>query len=136
MPIKPFPFSPVQFQHNLRSMENRKIIHLYNRFGFGLTGKQIKKLSGISFAEKLPAVDLFLVDINIPQRSGYELLADIRAHKTLNTTKVVALTAGTHANEVTKAREAGFDGFISKPLNPNQFANQVQSILNGETIWE
>ena len=92
--------------------------------------------AAISFAEKLPAVDLFLVDINIPQRSGYELLADIRAHKTLNTTKVVALTAGTHANEVTKAREAGFDGFISKPLKPDKFAHQVQEILDDGIVWD
>jgi len=92
--------------------------------------------AAISFAEKLPGVDLFLVDINIPRRSGYELLADIRAHQTLNRTKVVALTAGTHDIEVSKARAAGFDGFISKPLKPTIFADQVQDILQDGAVWD
>ncbi len=92
--------------------------------------------AAISFAERLPDVDLFLVDINIPGRSGYELLTDIRNHATLNQVKVVALTAGTQQPEVIKARELGFDGFISKPLKPGQFANQVQDILNGSVVWD
>lgn len=92
--------------------------------------------AAISFAEKLPAVDLFLVDINIPGRSGYELLADVRRHNALNEAKVVAITAGTLESEVEKARQLGFDGFISKPLKSTEFASQVQSILNGEVIWD
>jgi two-component system cell cycle response regulator DivK len=35
-----------------------------------------------------------------------------------------------------RAREAGFDGFIGKPLNPDRFPNQVRGILRGEAIWE
>ena len=89
-----------------------------------------------SFAERMPDVDLFLVDINIPGRSGYELLTDIRNHATLNHVKVVALTAGTQQPEVIKARELGFDGFISKPLKPGEFANQVQDILHGLVVWD
>ena len=90
----------------------------------------------IEFAEKLPTVDLFLVDVNIPGRSGYELLAEIRLHETLNYAKVVALTAGTQESEVERARELGFDGFISKPLKSDLFAKQVQDILNGKLVWD
>ena len=92
--------------------------------------------AAISFAERLPDVDLFLVDINIPGRSGYELLEEVRNHETLNHVKVVALTAGTQQPEVMKARELGFDGFISKPLKPGAFANQVQDILHGMVVWD
>ncbi|NKQ36477.1 MAG: response regulator [Chloroflexi bacterium] len=92
--------------------------------------------SAIAFAEKLPQVDLFLVDINIPIRSGYELLADVRQHETLNQAKVVAITAGTLDADIEKARQLGFDGFLSKPLKPAEFSQQVQAILDGESVWD
>lgn len=92
--------------------------------------------AAISFAEKLPTVDLFLVDINIPGRSGYELLAEVRLHEQLNQAKVVAITAGTQQSEIDKAKQLGFDGFISKPLKSGEFAQQVQKILNGESVWD
>ncbi|MCP5096811.1 MAG: response regulator [Chloroflexi bacterium] len=92
--------------------------------------------TAIVFAEKLPMVDLFLVDINMPSRSGYELLAEVRLHEKMSDVKVVALTAGTQDTEVEKARELGFDGFISKPLKANAFAIQVQDILNDIKVWD
>lgn len=92
--------------------------------------------TALAFAEKLPEVHLFLVDINMPGQSGYDLLAAVRANETLKSAKVVAVTAGTLSEDVRKAKESGFDGFISKPLKMGEFALQVQSILNGEIIWD
>jgi two-component system cell cycle response regulator DivK len=92
--------------------------------------------SAISFAERLPKVDLFLVDINMPGKSGYELLAEIREHEMLKEARVVAVSAGTLVAEMEHARRLGFDGFISKPLKPGEFAGQVQRILDGEAIWD
>ena len=92
--------------------------------------------SAVLLAKNLRRVDLFLVDINMPVKSGYQFLEEIRNDDKLHEAKIVAVSAGTLADAVERAKESGFDGFISKPLNPNQFANQVQSILNGETIWE
>lgn len=92
--------------------------------------------AALKFAEQLPQVDLFLVDINMPDQSGYDLLQLVRQHTRLNKAKVVAVTAGTLAEDVAKAQSAGFDGFISKPLKPDKFAGQVQDILNGKYVWD
>ncbi|MCP4420442.1 MAG: response regulator [Chloroflexi bacterium] len=92
--------------------------------------------SAIAFAEKLPQVDLFLVDINMPQKSGFDLLDEVREHDGLRGTLVVAITAGTIEHDTARIRKHGFDGFISKPVRATEFANQVQRILNGERIWE
>jgi CheY-like chemotaxis protein len=92
--------------------------------------------AALSFAEKLPQIDLILADINMPGQSGYDLLAAIRQHDTLQNARVVAVTAGTLEEDVQKARDLGFDGFISKPLKATQFAAQVQRILNGEAVWD
>jgi CheY-like chemotaxis protein len=92
--------------------------------------------AALSFAEKLPQVDLVLADINMPGQSGYDLLAAIREHELLKNAKVVAVTAGTLEEDVQKARDLGFDGFISKPLKATEFATQVQRVLNGESVWD
>jgi two-component system cell cycle response regulator DivK len=93
-------------------------------------------MSAISFAERLPQMDLFLVDINMPGQSGYDLLAAVRRHPSLKEARVVAVTAGTLEDDVARARELGFDGFISKPLKSAEFARQVQRILDGEAVWD
>lgn len=92
--------------------------------------------TAITFAERLPKVDLFLVDINMPGKSGYELLGEIREHDMLKEARVVAVSAGTLMAEMEHARQLGFDGFISKPLKPGEFAGQIQRILTGEAIWD
>lgn len=92
--------------------------------------------SAIAFAEKLPQVDLFLADINLPQKSGFDLLNEVRTHARLKNVLVVAVSAGTMEHDTSRIREFGFDGFISKPLRATEFANQVQRILNGERVWE
>lgn len=89
----------------------------------------------ITFAEKLPHVNLFLVDLNMPQQGGYELLAQVRGHETLEKAKIVALTASTQATTVERAKAFGFNGFIGKPLRVDEFAHQIQQILNGEEVW-
>jgi two-component system cell cycle response regulator DivK len=93
--------------------------------------------AAISFAKKLTQpVDLFLVDINMPGKSGFELLEIVRATPELAAAKVVAVTAGTFEEDVQKARDAGFDGFISKPLKTTLFPSQIQRILDGEAVWD
>ncbi len=92
--------------------------------------------AALAFAERLPRVDLFLVDINMPGKSGYDLLRAVRAHDKLKQAKVVAMTAATLPEDVENARQYDFDGFISKPLKMSAFAGQVQDILNGEPVWD
>ncbi|WP_420645731.1 response regulator [Candidatus Leptofilum sp.] len=92
--------------------------------------------SAIAFAEKLPKVDLFLVDINMPKKSGFDLLSEVRKHERLQGALIVAVTAGTLEHDTGRIREFGFDGFISKPLRAAEFANQVQRVLDGEHLWE
>ncbi|MEM7117693.1 MAG: response regulator [Chloroflexota bacterium] len=92
--------------------------------------------SAVLLAKNIKQVNLFLVDINMPIKSGFEFLDEIRGDENLLDARVVAVSAGTLAEDINRAKEAGFDGFISKPLNPKRFAIQVQAILDGETIWD
>jgi two-component system cell cycle response regulator DivK len=90
----------------------------------------------LEFAESLPNIDLVLMDIFLPEEDGYQILERLRAHPRFKDTLIVAVTADASMDNMEHAREAGFDGFIGKPLNPDRFPNQVRGILRGEAIWE
>lgn len=77
--------------------------------------------------------DLVLMDIQLPGKDGFELLQEIRgsAHAGL---RVVALTAHAMAGDRERALQAGFDGYISKPIDIRSFPEQVARALGGEQV--
>ena len=90
----------------------------------------------VEYADSLPRLDLILLDIRLPYEDGFGALRKIRSSPSLQNTRVVAVTAEASADQLRKAREASFDGFIGKPLNPDRFPDQVRRILAGEPVWE
>ncbi len=90
----------------------------------------------VEYADTLPRVDLILMDIRLPYEDGYSALRKIRSSPTLKDTLVVAVTAEASREQINKAKAAGFDGFIGKPLDPDRFPDQIRRILNGEPVWE
>jgi len=90
----------------------------------------------LEFAESLPHIDLILMDIFLPEEDGYQVLERLRSHPRFKDTLVVAVTADVSLENMERARSAGFDGFIGKPLDPDRFPNQIRSTLRGEAIWE
>ena len=90
----------------------------------------------LEFADTLPRLDLILMDIRLPYEDGYSALNKIRKSPRLKDVPVVAVTAEASLEQMTKAKDSGFDGFLGKPLNPDRFPNQMQRILAGEPVWE
>ena len=90
----------------------------------------------VEFANTMPHVNLILMDLRLPHEDGYEALRQIRQDPRLSQTKVVAVTAHSSTTEMQKARQAGFDGFLAKPLDADIFPEQIRQILNGEEIWD
>jgi len=90
----------------------------------------------VEYADTLPRVDLILMDIRLPYEDGYEALRKLRSSSTLRSVPVVAVTAYANEEQLSRARTAGFDGFLGKPLDPDRFPDQVHRILAGEPVWE
>jgi len=90
----------------------------------------------VEYADTLPRLDMILMDIRLPYEDGYGALGKIRASNTLKDTLVIAVTAEASVVQINKAREAGFDGFIGKPLDPDRFPEQIRRILSDEQVWE
>ncbi len=90
----------------------------------------------VEYADTLPRVDLILMDIRLPYEDGYQALHKLRDNDGLSKIPVVAVTAYASEDQMRRAKEAGFDGFIGKPLDPDRFPQQVQRMLDGEPVWE
>ncbi|HNB50317.1 MAG TPA: response regulator [Anaerolineales bacterium] len=90
----------------------------------------------VEYADTLPRLDLILMDIRLPYEDGYGALKKIRSSPSLRDTLVIAVTAEASQDQINKARESGFDGFIGKPLDPDRFPEQIRKILANEPVWE
>jgi two-component system cell cycle response regulator DivK len=77
--------------------------------------------------------DLVLMDIQLPGKDGFALLEDVRRSEA-GKLPVVALTAHVMAGDLERALAAGFDGYISKPIEVRNFPEQVARVLAGERI--
>jgi len=90
----------------------------------------------VEFADTLPRIDLILMDIRLPYEDGFQALQKVRSNPRLKDTLVVAVTAEASVEQMRRAKEAGFDGFLGKPLDPDRFPDQVRRVLSGEPVWE
>jgi CheY-like chemotaxis protein len=83
---------------------------------------------------RAPPPDLVLLDIQLPGRDGYALLQDLKALEGDHRWKVVALTAHAMPADRDKALAAGFDGYISKPIDIRTFPTEVAAYLPGGPV--
>jgi len=90
----------------------------------------------LEFADTMPRVDLVLMDLHLPYEDGYDALAKLRNDAHFADTRVVAVTADANPASMEKARNAGFDGFVGKPIDPDKFPEQIIAILKGKSIWD
>ena len=100
----------------------------------GLKGHEVTGLSGgegLLDTIEQGSPDLVLMDIQLPGKDGFTLLQEIR-ESPLAGVRVIALTAHAMTGDRERALDAGFDGYITKPIDIRSFPDQVQRALQGE----
>jgi CheY-like chemotaxis protein len=85
-------------------------------------------------AEGLEAIgrevpDLVLCDVHLPKIDGYEIARQLKGHPTWRTIPLVAVTASAMAHDRNQALAAGFDGYLTKPIDPETFVQQIEAFL-------
>lgn len=74
--------------------------------------------------------DLILLDIHMPKMDGYEVLRRLRIDVECSSIPTIAVTALAMVGDREKLISSGFDGYISKPIDPATFVEKVQEFLN------
>lgn len=89
--------------------------------------------TGIKMArEERP--DLVLLDINMPLMDGFEMISGLRSIPECAGLKVIAVTSMAMKGDREKALAAGFDGYITKPIDTRAFPSLVQGFLKGGQV--
>jgi CheY-like chemotaxis protein len=73
--------------------------------------------------------DLILLDVMLPDGDGFEILSNLRRHRTYAALPVIILTAKSEASDIRKGLELGADGYITKPYSKNLLATIVSQVL-------
>jgi CheY-like chemotaxis protein len=73
--------------------------------------------------------DVILLDIGLPGMTGYELARKLHAHRVSRRAKLIAITGYGQPGDTDQAREAGFDGYLVKPVDLEQLHARIDSIL-------
>jgi CheY-like chemotaxis protein len=75
------------------------------------------------------APDLILMDMQMPEMDGVEATRRLRGDAQTQAIPIVLLTASAMDEDRDRAREAGCDGYITKPIDPPTFVSQIASFL-------
>lgn len=81
-------------------------------------------------AERLP--DLVLMDVQLPGMDGVEALRRLRRRSATASMPVVAVTALAMKDDRVRLLEAGFDGYLEKPISASALGDQVREFLDGK----
>lgn len=90
---------------------------------FAMTG-----LEGIELISK-EKPDLILMDIQLPDINGLEVTKKIRQMKSNDSIIIVALSSYAMTGDRQKALEAGCNGYIEKPIDPETFMDEIKKYL-------
>lgn len=77
--------------------------------------------------------DLILMDIQLPGMDGYEATRRLRETPETSNIPIIALTAHAMPADEQRAREAGCNGYISKPINTRNFVPQLRKYMGGQS---
>ena len=75
------------------------------------------------------APELVVMDIQMPHVSGLELIEQMKADSELKATPVMAVTAYAAKGDEERIRDAGAEGYVSKPISVVRFVEAVQNLL-------
>jgi len=81
------------------------------------------------------AVDLAVIDINMPGMDGYTLIKKIRSDTIFEEIPVIIVTTEAEAKDKQKGFEAGANAYLIKPVQPNEIIAQIRLLIGkaGET---
>lgn len=75
-----------------------------------------------------PRPDLILLDLNMPRMNGREFLAAVKSDEELTAIPVVVVTTSEAERDVVSSYKLGASGYITKPVNIEQFVNAIRQI--------
>jgi CheY-like chemotaxis protein len=87
--------------------------------------KYLRRENGYADAER---PDLILLDLNLPRKTGHEVLAEVKADPTLRKIPIVVLTTSGAAEDVVRSYDLHANVFVTKPVDFDHFTQVIKQI--------
>jgi two-component system cell cycle response regulator DivK len=108
--------------------KNLKLVRDVLQFNGYQTAEAMTAEDGLVLARsKHPA--LILLDIQLPGMDGFAALRQLRADPITKSTPVIAVTASAMEQDRQNILAAGFDGYMTKPINVKKFTEEIRTVL-------
>ena len=107
-----------------RNIRRAGIMNDIRHFSDG--GTALAYLHGDGLVQEGPA--LVLLDLNLPDMNGVDILAEIKSSETLRRTPVVVLTTTDDRSEIQRCYDLGANVYITKPVNYDSFADAIRQL--------
>jgi len=117
---------------NILLVEDEDNIAFALEFLIGRMGHDLHRVEdGDAALEALETrpVDMVVLDVMLPKRSGYEICQHIRSHEALKHIKILMMTAGGGAMERRKGLALGADAFLIKPFDNAELTSTIAGLL-------
>jgi two-component system, cell cycle response regulator DivK len=112
--------------------KNRKLVRDLLQFkGYRTIEAETGEIGVVLALQHKP--DLILMDYQLPGIDGIEAFHRIRGDASTAHIPIVAVTASAMPEEAKKMKDAGFDGFQTKPINVKEFVQVVAAVISGKT---
>src|SRR5215813_3344583 len=103
--------------------------------------KGYRAITAASGSQALAAIererpDLVLLDVMMPEMSGYEVCRKIRDNPATGILPVVMVTSLDPAQERVRGLEAGADDFLTKPVNQAELMARVRSLVRVKQLYD
>lgn len=113
--------------------ENMQLmVYLLTAFGHTVLETSLGE-KGLTIA-KAETPDLILCDLHMPGMDGYTVAQRLKLDPKLAPIPLVAVTAYAMVGDRERVLAAGFDGYISKPINPELFVGEIEAFLSPRRI--
>jgi two-component system cell cycle response regulator len=102
------------------------VVYLLRAFGYEVRGfnRPLQALESL----KNERYDLALVDMLMPEIDGFEFAKRVRTDQQLKPIPLIAVTVLAMVGDRERILDAGFDGYITKPIDPQRFVSQLQHL--------
>tara|TARA_B100001750_G_scaffold229282_1_gene224515 strand:- start:4652 stop:5041 length:390 start_codon:yes stop_codon:yes gene_type:complete len=96
-----------------------------------LEAEVIEAESGLHALSRLPgeAFDLVIVDVNMPDLNGLELVSFVRKQDRHRSTPILLISTESAARDREKGLALGANGFLSKPFTPDELCERARSLI-------
>ena len=74
--------------------------------------------------------DLILMDLGLPLLDGWEATRKLKAHSELKHIPVIAITSHAMVGDERRAREAGCDEYLAKPIDADELRKKIDKLMN------